>query len=183
MAELSFHTSIPFMGAPMDLSLITSAISGAQTAVELVKTAVSARDQAKAEEAVADTKKNLAIAYDSLLSVSQEAMKLVQQVMTEKEVSQTLREEVKRLTAEIEDRKRYVLTNIGGGVLAYAFKPTDGEADVAHYLCQPCMTKGHKSVLQPHGPRSNFKCHACNAVYLADQASYQIAARARGRGF
>lgn len=167
----------------MNLDLITGAISGAQAAVELVKTAVSARDQAKAEEAVADTKKNLSIAYSSLLAVSQESVKLVQQVMAEKEVSQALREEIKRLKAELEDRNRYTLTDIGGGVLAYAFKPVEGESDAAHYLCQPCMTKGHKSVLQPHGPRRNFKCHACDSVYICEPLTIPSSALPRTTNF
>ncbi|MCI1005228.1 DUF4164 domain-containing protein [Herbaspirillum sp. C7C8] len=152
----------------MDLNALFGAVGAAKSAVDLLKTSVAARDQAKADEAIADAKKNLAIAYDSLLSVSQQSLELYKQVASAEQRINELRQENQRLAAEIEDRKRYVLTDIGGGIKAYAFQPVDGEADAAHYLCQPCMAKGHKSVLQPHGPRRNFKCHACDSVYISE---------------
>ncbi len=154
----------------MDLNALFGAVGAAKSAVDLLKTSVAARDQAKADEAIADAKKNLALAYDSLLSVSQQSLELYKQVASAEQRINELRQENQRLTAEIEDSKRYVLTDIGGGILAYAFKPVEGEPDAPHYLCQPCMTKGHKSVLQPHGPRRNFKCHACDSVYLCELA-------------
>ncbi len=159
-------------GGLMDFSALVSAVGGAKTAVELVKTAIAARDQAKAEEAITDVKRNLSTAYDSLLAVSQQSLELVQKLATAQEKIQSLEKEKNSLQSEIEERDRYVLADIGRGVIAYVLKEGDQRGDTPHRLCQPCMTKGHKSVLQPYGRHSKVKCHACDATYETDENAF-----------
>ncbi|AVF41573.1 hypothetical protein AL486_19155 [Pandoraea apista] len=157
------------IGELMDFSALVSAVSGAKTAVELVKTAISARDQTKAEEAITDAKRSLSAAYDSLLSVTQQSLDLVQQLSAAQDRIQALEKEKKHLESELEERNRYALADVGGGILAYTLKPGDESGEPHHSLCQPCMTKGHKSVLQPQGNRGSLKCFACGTMYVTDE--------------
>lgn len=181
MAESSFHTTTLFMaGTPMDLATITTAVTGAKAAVDLIKTSIAARDQAKAEEAVTEAKRTLAVAYDALLGVSQEALNLVQQVAAAQKRIEALEAENKQLQAQTEERDRYVLAEIGGGVMAYALKPDDDRGEPPHYLCQPCMSKNLKIVLQPHGPRGNLRCPACEQVFLINATRPTYTARLSG---
>lgn len=156
----------------MDYSTVMNAITSAKTAAEMLKMIVAVRDDAKAAEAVAEVKQHLATAYESLFSVVQQSLNVTEQLTSAKDEIQSLKAENQRLHLEAEERNRYALADIGGGVMAYRLKPDDQSGEPLHYLCQPCMAKGHKSVLQPHGERGNFICNVCKTVYLIDRSHW-----------
>jgi hypothetical protein len=45
------------------------------------------------------------------------------------------------------EKKRYVLTDFGGGTFAYALKNEAANGEPMHRLCPNCYNQGHKSIL------------------------------------
>jgi hypothetical protein len=75
-----------------------------------------------------------------------------------------LEKEVARLKDWEADKKRYRLTNIGGGVVALALKEGARNGDPPHYICADCAAQGKKFHLQPHVSGSyydKFRCSGC----------------------
>lgn len=124
----------------MDLS---TALSGAGAALEMLRTGLAARDDAKVQRALHDMSARLTDALMSGLAAAEKATSL------QAALSQAQRDKAD-LEAQIEDRSRYALHEAKFGVFVYAFKPpAQGSPQApAHYLCQACYDKGIKSVLQ-----------------------------------
>jgi hypothetical protein len=59
-----------------------------------------------------------------------------------------LKQKMADLEAWAAEKKRYKLTDYGGGTFAYALKPDAAEGEPAHRVCADCYQKGHKSILQ-----------------------------------
>jgi predicted ferric reductase len=62
------------------------------------------------------------------------------------------------------EKKRYKLTDFGGGTFAYLLKPEAANGEPAHRICAHCYQDEHKSVLQFSAKSSGqdyFECLRC----------------------
>lgn len=64
------------------------------------------------------------------------------------------------------ERQRYELLALTPGVFAYALKPSARGAEPQHFLCQKCLDKGVKAILQDlnatfNGSQREFVTLAC----------------------
>ncbi|MDN7862318.1 hypothetical protein QZM19_02835 [Burkholderia multivorans] len=147
---------------------LISAVGAANTTFEFLKNALSARDEAKVGARTAELETKLREINHAALMATQEALKAAQDMRAMDQKLAALERENEQLKARAERRGQYVLTNIGGGALAYRYNNIEGNADAPHYLCQPCMSKGNEIALQPHGRHGNFRCPSCETVYITD---------------
>lgn len=123
---------------------IASAISLTSGLLGAAKTAIAARDEAKAQQAIADVQMKL-------LDVSTAALSLIQTNISLTDEIRLLKDENKQLQMKASEREGYTLSEISSGVYAYKSKPSEEGTDPPlHYMCQPCYDKGVKSVLRLH---------------------------------
>ena len=83
-----------------------------------------------------------------ILSAQQHALAANLAQMTLLEEKRDLEKRLTDLEAWDAEKKRYKLTDYGGGTFAYALRPEAAEGEPAHRLCAGCYQKGHKSILQ-----------------------------------
>jgi rubrerythrin len=129
----------------MDMSLIAGAVSSLNAAINISKTALDARDAAKAQAALLEVHEALTQALQRVATMSIQ-LATVAQELTE------AREEQKRLRAAMEERDNYVLVELSKGNLAYEYRPVAQGIDerrrhAPHYVCQRCFDSGAKVVL------------------------------------
>lgn len=160
-------------GAQMSITLIT-AITAVKEGLEILKGAVSARDDSlirNAEIALQEKLSNVLLTslsqVEATHSLELEAQQLRMQV-------QSLTEQVNALKAKQEERGRYQLAQVGqiGRVYAYELRstPEAPESEPHHYLCQPCFDQGKKGVLADQGPY--LSCPLCQIKLQVRPAQY-----------
>lgn len=152
----------------MDFSLITSAVSAINGAIDLGKGALSIRDEAKAMEIVRAMNEKLLDAQQRLFELGAAVNALQHENF---EATQELRE----LKEALAERGRYSLVELSPGQFAYRVNPAPalgGASDPTfpqpdHYICQKCFdgpTKA-KVILQRRfraGGRSSYwHCASC----------------------
>ncbi len=66
------------------------------------------------------------------------------------------------------EKKRYKLTDFGGGTFAYLLKPEATNGEPSHRICAQCYQKSEKSILQflhrSYG-QDYFKCHNLAGIW------------------
>lgn len=143
--------------------MITGAGASLQTAFELGKAALAARDSVKLRDALSEVLDHLAKARLSLADVSLQTFELAQKL-------QVSEQERRDLLAAIEERGNYELVEVSAG--NFAMRPkvhlsesslAPGGAEPLHYLCQACFDKGRKTVLQRAAYEwgVTWVCHPC----------------------
>jgi hypothetical protein len=118
-------------GAPMEL---VTALTALHTGFGLAKVAFDSRDDAKLRSAMNDLSIKLTDALAKGLEVQTRALELQQ--------------ENEKLRKQLVDLDAYVLAELRPGVFACAYKSSQGDPTPAHYVCQPCLDTGRKSILQ-----------------------------------
>ncbi|WP_423169706.1 hypothetical protein [Stenotrophomonas maltophilia] len=150
----------------MDFSSIATAIASLKSAQELATATLSVRDFNQSAAAIAQINEKLLAAQQGLLAHNTMLLQL------QNEHFQTT-QELRELKESIAEKNRYLLVDLGGGVFVYRVNSTPQEggpgqpglAEPAHYVCQPCLDKGDKAVLQS---RNEFwHCPLCRQVYAA----------------
>lgn len=124
----------------MDFSLITSAVTAINGAIDLGKGALSIRDEAKAMEIVRAMNEKLLDAQQRLFELGAAVNALQHENF---EAAQKLRE----LSESLAERGRYSLVAISDGQFAYRVNPAPalggtgepGLAEPDHYVCQKCF--------------------------------------------
>ncbi len=166
------------------LDALSGAISGANSAFDLVKNAIKARDQAVIEKAVADMVDQLRNVNMAALTAAQEALKGAQDARKTDQRIAELEAEVRELKAEADERDKYHLAQVGNNAFAYTLKEVPPDGQQRHYLCQACYDNGGKKVVLQRMPtRSILRCPTCesevqSAALLAEiQEQRQRAAR------
>ena len=74
------------------------------------------------------------------------------------------------------EKKRYRLTDYGGGTFAYELKPETAEGELSHRICAACYQQGHKSILQ-----YKDKSYARQHEYLRPALQNSVCVRASAR--
>lgn len=128
---------------------ISDAMAAFNAILELAKTAVSARDSAKIEEALTDMKVKYLAAMESSLKLHGEIATLKGRLMVSKQLLLDTQAELDELKKSLAERENYLLYEIDSGIFCYRYEPvTDQKKTALHYLCQPCWDQGKKSILR-----------------------------------
>jgi hypothetical protein len=130
-------------------------MSAASSAINLVRSFVDVRDEAKVLQLKAE-----------LLGLLVEAQQAQAALVDEK---RALAERVRELEAWDCKKERYQLEAVGYGGFAYALKPDTEPNEPAHYLCAACFDHGQPSVLHKEtrpGRAEYLACHTCGSDIL-----------------
>lgn len=142
------------MADPFTLTL--NAASGLKTAIDLTKTLVDVRDNAK-----------LAAIKSELLGLLLEAREESLTLAAEK---RELAERVRQFEQWDRDAEGYKLADIGNGCMAYVEREPSGEAENQPALCANCYHERRKSILVPYyvsaGRAKAMQCHACGSEMI-----------------
>jgi hypothetical protein len=120
---------------------ITGALGALSSVIGLAKTALDARDHAKAQTAVAD-------AMTRLIDLSMSALTLMDLLASLQRANSELEKELHETKLKTQERERYTLAEAAPGVYAYRSNDAQQDGTPPHYLCQPCYDKGEKVVLR-----------------------------------
>jgi len=137
---------------------ISAALASLSSLMGIAKTAVEARDDAKAKQAISDMSDRLMAALQGALGLAENASSLRMR-LDEAEA------ELAKLKSEVSERSRYQLAKLGtaGDFFAYRLRPAaelvERQDEPAHFLCQPCLDGGKKVVL--HVDSLNAFCPVC----------------------
>jgi hypothetical protein len=118
-----------------------SALAGTMAALQLVKGAVAARDDAKVQAALIQVQ-------DKLLDMSIASLGLTERVRSVQTALEEAKRENAELKAKLDERAMYALHEIEPGKFCYRSKPVGESPEPTHHLCQICFDKGIKSILQ-----------------------------------
>jgi hypothetical protein len=138
----------------VDVAAIAGTISALKGASDIAKAMIGLRDAQAMQTKVIELNNQILAPQDSAFAAREESTALIARIGE-------LEKEVTRLKDWEADKKRYQLTNIGGGVVALALKESMGGCEPPHYLCADCAANGKKAYLQPQvtGPYyDKFKC-------------------------
>ena len=135
---------------------ISDAISAFSAIIELAKTAMSARDSTKVEEALFELKVKYLSAMEGSLqlqgqiaALQGDKAALQSKLLVNKQLLLDTQAELDQLKDSLAERKHYALYEIEAGIFCYRYKTgADDEQTPAHYLCQPCWDSGKKSILR-----------------------------------
>ncbi|CAG9179015.1 hypothetical protein [Cupriavidus pampae] len=148
---------------------LSSAVASASAALELLKTAIKARDQSLTDRAIADMVDQLRGVSMAALTASQEALNSVREARAADQRIAELEREVRDLKSQADERNNYHLVPVGNNSFAYTLKELSPETPQRHYVCQACIDdRGKKVVLQMHD-RVSLSCPGCKAVVHSDQ--------------
>ncbi|WP_186083804.1 hypothetical protein [Burkholderia gladioli] len=153
----------------MDLTMIATALSGANTALDVLSKLVGAHGDAKVQKATADLSKELGAANIAFVQATQLLVELQKENAALHRESQVLRQQLTQAKVEAESEGRYRLVELAGQQFAYLYEPLEGDPTPRHYLCARCRAEKKNSVLQGHGRPGNLKCVTCSTVYITDR--------------
>ncbi|WP_309601189.1 coiled-coil domain-containing protein [Burkholderia multivorans] len=139
-----------------DINMLTAALGGANTALDMLGKLVGANGDAKVQAATAELRKELGSASLAFVQATQHLMELQKEIATLQRENDVLREQLAKTQTQAENDARYQLVELEGQQFAYLFEPTEGERTPRHYLCARCRTEKKNSVLQGHGRPGNF---------------------------
>lgn len=136
---------------------IGGAVSGLQTAAEMLKGLVGLRDARLIEAEIAKLNTVVIAAQQSALAAQKEQFTLLEDI-------RQLRARVVQLEGKGGEMERYKRTDMGGGTFAYTLKDGVKPGEDNHAACATCFEKGHISTLQRVGPNA-FKqeMHRCGS--------------------
>lgn len=133
-----------------------------ESLVDVARTALDARDDAKLKSTMNEL-------HGTLYQAMQAAMTSTAFAMETQNALRSAQDELAQLKTKAAERERYALAQIPGEgkQYAYAAQPTQtGKNEPPHYLCQPCYDKGVKSVLQMTESEigSLYTCNCCKTT-------------------
>ena len=135
----------------VDMSMITGGLASLKAAKDIAEGLVSLRDTAKFQGAVVELQGKILAAHADQFSLLERVREL------EAKMAQ--------LEAWEAERKRYKLTDYGGGTFAYELKAEAAEGEPMHRLCAACYQQGYKSILQfdfrTAAGQDKYDCPAC----------------------
>lgn len=127
-------------------------LSAIKTAFDMTKALQNMHDAVARDRAVIELQKEILAAQSAQATLVQRVSDL------EKEVTQ-----FEQWAAQ---KKRYALTDYGGGTFAYELKADAAEGEPIHRICADCYQKGHKSILQfkfkTGEQQDKYRCHSCD---------------------
>lgn len=120
---------------------IPNALASLAALVDIAKTAIDARDDAKLRVALSDMAARLVDAQTDRLD-------LLDRLERSEAVRRQLELQLQQLRTDREERERYVVLEVRPGAYVRALQPREGLAGAAHHLCHVCFDEGRHSILQ-----------------------------------
>ena len=157
----------------MDFSQFAALIQGVKTGSDLVSAAVAVRDDAKLADASRQLKEVVSRAYDALIQLQAQQIASAEKLSAKVEENQALRDRIAELSQRAAETERYSLAELAPGTLALRIKPEYQGTEPIHYLCQTCMCKGIKAVLNQFDRFRvpTWRCPNCNNEYPPNNRS------------
>jgi hypothetical protein len=147
----------------IDVGSITAAVTGLKTATDIVKGILEIKSISEVQTKVIELQGVILSAQSSALAAQSDQMALLEKV-------REMKTQITQLEAWETDKKRYHLTDYGGGTFAYALKEDESDGEPPHRICAACYQKGHKSILQNLGGqkdgRDRYQCAECKGLFL-----------------
>lgn len=125
---------------------ISSALSSAKAAFDILSTSIAARDEAKIQAALTDLQRKHTELTASAMAHIEKAFNLQSDLLKAKD-------EISKLKTEINQKESYDLFEVASGKFCCK---SNKEGSPLHYLCQPCWDRGIKSVLQLHSANQGW---------------------------
>ena len=152
----------------MVMATISTTLSALKTSVDMAKTAVGLRDDAKIAEATQ-------LLNDRIIDVQNAALQLQEKLSTQRDEIEAFKDDKRELSAKIaelekrkSEREQYKLHEITEGVFVLALVEGGDNGTPMHYICQSCMdNESKKVVLQKRhsSGRIIFRCPSCETPY------------------
>jgi len=144
------------------LAEISAGLSSLKAISDIVKGLNATNIQASINEIKIGLQDHILEAQQALFAAQETQTGLIEQV-------RALEAKVTDLETWEAEKKRYALTDIGSGVLAYVLKEDMSGSEPPHHLCPNCYTNNEKSILQPETLMPGIwpveVCHNCSATY------------------
>jgi hypothetical protein len=142
----------------MDISAVSSGFSALQGLLGIAKNIVEVRDLTKLASIQVELQQRI-------LDVQGAMLDMQEKLAAKSEALDALKAHTAKLENATRDRERYALHEISPGAFVYRRRDGVPPPEPMHYLCQPCLDKGVKAVLQLmvsglHGKIQN--CPVCN---------------------
>lgn len=127
----------------MDVMMtLQSTVTGLQTAGQIAKSIHQLITSAEVKAKVIELQDAILSAQQSALSAQSEQFSMIQRV-------RDLEEEIARVKAWEEEKKRYKLVSPWSASFVYALKESCNGAEPPHWICAKCYDDGRRTVLQP----------------------------------
>lgn len=161
----------------MVVATISATLSSLKASVDLARTAVALRDDAKLAEATQALN-------DRIIDVQNAALQLQERQSAARDEIEALKDEARELRAKIAqleqkraDRAQYRLHELGKeGVFVLALAAPQNPSDPMHYLCQTCMDNKSEKVVLRRGSLYGsvyLECVSCkNQYYTGESVPY-----------
>jgi len=107
----------------------------------IAQSMIGLRDAQAFQEKMIEFQGAILDAQQGIFSANQERSELLERISK-------LEKELAELNSWHNEKKRYELTDFGGGTLAYLLRKGMENGEPTHRLCPACYQKGDKSVLQ-----------------------------------
>lgn len=162
----------------MVVATISATLASLKTSVDLVRTAVAVRDDAKLAEATQTIN-------DRIIDVQNAALQLQEKQSAARDEIEALKDDARQLRARVADleqkrneRVQYRLHEFPKGVFVLASLESEDMTDPMHYLCQTCMdNRSQKNVLQRDSRVGSvfLQCPTCkNEYYTGERVPFGI---------
>ena len=146
----------------IEVAAIAGLITSLKAAGEITAGLISVRDAAKIQSKVVELNTVIISAQSSALAANTAQFSLLDRV-------RDLEEKIARLEGWEAEKKRYQLTDFGGGTFAYLLKPEMAEGEPPHRICARCYEEGHRSILQfsheDFVSRDHYSCFRCKTEF------------------
>ena len=134
-----------------------SVIASVTSTLNLLKTAIDARDQAKVQSVYKELNKEIVEIQNMFFSIQEKNFQLLENKSELEKENRSLKNEIEKLENKISEQESYKLFDVFNGNYVLRFV---GEGE-EHFICQPCFdNRGHKCVLQSQGTEYYF-CPEC----------------------
>jgi aspartate oxidase len=140
---------------------LQGAVLSLKTASDIAKGFLHLQSLAENQGKVIELNEAILSAQSSALTAQSEHFTMVQRV-------RDLEEEIARIKAWEEEKKRYQMVNPwqGSTFLVYALKESRKESEPPHWICTKCYDDGRRTILQPHLDKVGYwllVCPTCHA--------------------
>lgn len=167
----------------MVMATISTTLSALKTSVDMAKTAVGLRDDAKIAEATQ-------LLNDRIIDVQNAALQLQEKLSAQRDEIEAFKDDKRELSAKIaeleqrkSERNKYKLCELAPKSFVLALIEGGDSSTPMHYLCQGCMDNDAKKVvLQGQQGRGKIylKCPACSMTYDTKETYPYFPARVVG---
>ncbi|WP_042298932.1 hypothetical protein [Paraburkholderia kururiensis] len=162
----------------MDVASISAALSSTKAVLELAKTAIAARDEAKLAHVMQSLNERIFEIQNAALQLQEKASTMRDEIDSLKDQKRELNARITELERRSADRAQYRLEEIQPGVFVLAHVGAGKDGTPMHYLCQACMDNASKKVVlqeKAHGVVGGISlhCNECKAAYFTGRYAQQ----------